>query len=99
VSSVLVPESVPARDDAGDATRAVVPSIRSCEDAHDHAEVGQMTSGSGGRWGRPVFWLATAFFVVVLVVSVVQTPEVLRNTAAMLREIDRREHKGPPDDR
>jgi hypothetical protein len=49
--------------------------------------------------GRPVFWVAAAFFVVVLVLSVVQTPQVLRNAAAMLRELDRRERKDPLDDR
>ncbi len=40
--------------------------------------------------GRPVFWFAAAMFLVILVVTLVQTPKVLRNTAAMLAELDRR---------
>lgn len=41
--------------------------------------------------GRPVFWFAAAIFLVFLVVTLVQTPRVLRNTAAMLVELDRRD--------
>ncbi|WP_139199813.1 hypothetical protein [Curtobacterium sp. MCBA15_008] len=41
--------------------------------------------------GRPLFWFAAAFFLVMLVVSLVQTPKVLRNAASMLTELDRRE--------
>ncbi|WP_133936633.1 MULTISPECIES: hypothetical protein [unclassified Curtobacterium] len=40
--------------------------------------------------GRPVFWFAAAMFLVFLVVTLLQTPRVLRNTAAMLVELDRR---------
>jgi len=49
--------------------------------------------------GRPPFWLVAAFFAVMLVASVVQTPKVLRNSAAMLHELDRREHTSPLNDR
>ncbi|WP_267422047.1 MULTISPECIES: hypothetical protein [unclassified Curtobacterium] len=49
--------------------------------------------------GRPLFWLAAAFFVVMLVVTLVQTPKVLRNTAAMLTELDRRERTSGLDGR
>lgn len=41
--------------------------------------------------GQPLFWFAVAFFVAILVVTVVTTPRVLRNTTAMLAELDRRE--------
>lgn len=41
--------------------------------------------------GRPVFWFAAAMFLVLLVVTLVQTPKVLRSTAAMLVELDRRD--------
>lgn len=40
--------------------------------------------------GRPVFWFAAAMFLVFLIVTLLQTPRVLRNTAAMLVELDRR---------
>lgn len=45
--------------------------------------------------GRPVFWFAAAMFLVFLVITLVQTPKVLRNTAAMLAELDRREATEP----
>lgn len=41
--------------------------------------------------GRPLFWFAAAFFLVMLVVSLVQTRKVLRNAASMLTELDRRD--------
>ncbi|WP_173168823.1 hypothetical protein [Curtobacterium sp. VKM Ac-2861] len=41
--------------------------------------------------GRPFFWIAAALFLVMLVVTLVQTPKALRNTAAMLVELDQRE--------
>ncbi|TDW74446.1 hypothetical protein EDF51_101460 [Curtobacterium sp. PhB25] len=40
--------------------------------------------------GRPVFWFAAAMFLVFLIVTLLQTPRVLRNIAAMLVELDRR---------
>lgn len=41
--------------------------------------------------GQPLFWFAVAFFVSIFVGTVVTTPRVLRNTTAMLAELDRRE--------
>ncbi len=41
--------------------------------------------------GQPVFWFGAALFVAALVATVVTTPRVLRNTATLLAELDRRE--------
>ncbi|WP_146236845.1 MULTISPECIES: NarK/NasA family nitrate transporter [unclassified Curtobacterium] len=42
--------------------------------------------------GQPLFWFAAAFFVGVLTLTVAVTPRTLRNTDAMLTELDHREN-------
>ena len=41
--------------------------------------------------GQPLFWFGAAFFIAIFIITVVTTPRVLRNTATMLTELDRRE--------
>lgn len=42
--------------------------------------------------GQPLFWFGAAFFIAVLIFTVGVTPRTLRNTDAMLTELDGREH-------
>lgn len=41
--------------------------------------------------GEPLFWVGAGFFFAVLIITTVTTPRVLRNTTAMLAELDRRD--------
>lgn len=41
--------------------------------------------------GQPLFWVGAVFFVAVFTVTAITTPRVLRNTTAMLAELDRRD--------
>lgn len=41
--------------------------------------------------GEPLFWLGTALVLTLFVVTAVTTPRVLRRTASMLVELDRRD--------
>lgn len=41
--------------------------------------------------GEPLFWLGTALFLTLFVVTAVTTPRVLRRTASMRAELDRRD--------
>ncbi|MBA8988858.1 hypothetical protein FHW23_000090 [Curtobacterium pusillum] len=42
--------------------------------------------------GQPLFWFGAVLFVAVFIFTIAVTPRTLRNTDAMLGELDRREH-------